>query len=174
MRRLIALMSTTATVLMLSALFAAGPRTIGAHEAIQGDDPLAGVTIETLSSGAVTEPAGHTLLLMRMTMEPGAAIPPHRHPGPVAVTIESGTFGTRFVEGEGQLTRAAAEGTPAATEAMTAGNEYVLNPGDSFFYQGAAHTMENAGDEPVVLLISALFADGQPGFMFLAQGTPTP
>ncbi|MGH2562651.1 MAG: cupin domain-containing protein [Thermomicrobiales bacterium] len=161
--------------LVLGAMFAFGPAMTHAQDGTPAADPLAGVTIETLSSGAVAEPADHTLLLMRMTLAPGAAIPPHRHPGPVAVTIDSGTFGTRFVEGEGQLTRAAVEGTPAATEAMTAGNEYVLNPGDSFFYQGAAHTMENAGDEPVVLLISALFADGQPGFMFMdMSGTPTP
>jgi quercetin dioxygenase-like cupin family protein len=171
MRRHVAM--TSIVFLVLGGMLAVGPAMTRADQTTPSADPFAGVTVEALSNGVPTDTGGNALLLLRVTMEPGAAIPAHRHPGPVALAVDTGTFRTRFVEGEGQLTRAAAEGTPAAAEQVTAGNEYTLNPGDSLFYEGAAHTMENGGDDTLVLLVSALFDPDEPGFLFL-EGTPTP
>jgi quercetin dioxygenase-like cupin family protein len=109
--------------LILLGLVAVGAAPGRAQDGTPPADPLAGVTVEALSSGAPADAGGRALLLLRVTMEPGAAIVPHRHPGPVALAVESGTFETTFVEGEGQITRAPAEATPAATEPASAGND---------------------------------------------------
>jgi quercetin dioxygenase-like cupin family protein len=112
------------------------------------------------------------LSVIRLTFEPGAEIPAHRHPGAVVLRVEEGAFGTSFVEGEGQIARAGVDGTPAA-EAVAAGDDLVLQAGDVLTYEGAMHTMRNAGDEPLVLLASVLLAADQPAFIF-PSGTPTP
>lgn len=137
-------------------------------------DPLSGTTVESLGAMAPATAPGHALVFLRLTMEPGASIPAHSHPGGVVLVVESGSFGTMFVQGTGTITRATTAGTPAATEPTTSGTEMILEAGDSVAYdQDAAHTMSNAGDEPLVLLVSALLAADQPGFQF-AEGTPTP
>lgn len=61
------------------------------------------------------------LVLLRITMEPGASIDAHGHPGAVTLHVESGVFGTGFVEGSGIVTRAADAGTPAPTEETAPG-----------------------------------------------------
>ena len=107
-------------------------------------------------------------------MEPGASIPAQSHPGDMVLYVESGTFGTAFTSSAGEITRAPTGGTPAPPEQAAAGSEAILNPGDSVAYGAdAAHTMRNAGDKPLVLLVSALLAADQPGFLF-GEGTPTP
>jgi mannose-6-phosphate isomerase-like protein (cupin superfamily) len=146
--------------------------TTGATLAAQEEDPLAGTTVEML--GAI-EPAvieGWNLVTLRITMAPGAEISGHSHPGPVVLVVESGVFVTEFVHGSDTITRAAVDGTPAATETAETGVEMTLEPGDSLAYdQTAGHTMVNGGGEPLVLLVSALLAIDQPGFMF-DEGTP--
>lgn len=144
---------------------------VGALQAsAQGDehehDPFAGVTIEALGGGEPGNTPGQTLALLRITMEPGASIDAHGHPGAVTLHVESGVFGTEFVEGNGVITRAADAGTPAPTEEAATGQELTLESGDSLFYQDARHTMANTGDAPLVLLVSALLDSEEPGFVF--------
>ena len=132
----------------------------------EADDPFAGVTIETLGSIAPDDMPGQALVLLRLTLEPGASIAAHGHPGVVVLFVESGTFGTEFTRGEGTITRAAQAGEPT-TEQAGMGAEQLLEPGDSVAYgETAAHTMRNAGDEPLVLLVSALLSTDDPGFLF--------
>ncbi|MGH2534264.1 MAG: cupin domain-containing protein [Thermomicrobiales bacterium] len=153
---------------------------IGSAVAVRADaqdnaDPLAGTTVEALGSVMPTSAPEHALVFLRITMEPGASIPAHSHPGGVVLVVESGSFGTEFVQGSGTITRATTPGTPAATEESPAGAEAILEAGDSVAYdQDAAHTMRNAGEEPLVLLVSALLAADEPGFLFLEAGTPAP
>jgi quercetin dioxygenase-like cupin family protein len=159
-------------VAMMAVLFGAVSLSL-VQQVVAQDDPLAGTTVESL--GAI-EPAiieGWNLVSLRITMEPGAEIAGHSHPGPVVLVVESGVFVTEFIHGTGTVTRAAVDGTPAATEMAETGVEVTLNPGDSVAYdQTAGHTMVNGGDEPLVLLVSALLAIDQPGFLF-EEGTPT-
>lgn len=130
-------------------------------------DPMAGVTTEVLGSLPSAGAPGYSLVFLRITMQPGATIPAHSHPGDVVVVVQSGTFGTQFVRGEGTVTRATAGGAAPAPETLKAGDSAVLLAGDSLAYGGSAgHTMTDAGDTPLVLLVSALLADGQNGFMF--------
>lgn len=135
-------------------------------------DPMAGTTIEVLSSGSPADAGGRSLMLLRMTMEPGVAIPAHHHPGPVSLYVEQGSFGTQFFAGTGQVTRAGTSGKPGPTVTMKTGDNITMQPGDHLFYDGAVHTMRNDGKDKVVLLISALFDPSQPGFIFMNMGTP--
>lgn len=128
----------------------------------QESDPMAGTTVEALGSFAPSAASDKALVLLRITMEPGASIPFHQHPGAVVVTVASGTFGTEFQEGEGTLTRA-----DGSTETVSAGGSATMQAGDSLAYEGAVHTMVNEGSDQVVLLVSALLDPNQPGFMFM-------
>ncbi len=130
-------------------------------------DPMAGVKTEALGSLPSAGAPGYTLVFLRITMQPGAKIPAHSHPGDVVVVVQSGKFGTAFVRGEGTVTRAVEAGATPTTMTLKAGDSAVLLAGDSLAYGGSAgHTMSNAGDTPLVLLVSALLANGQPGFQF--------
>jgi quercetin dioxygenase-like cupin family protein len=127
------------------------------------DDPFAGTTTETLGSTIPDTAEGQALVFLRITMEPGARIDAHNHPGSVILVVDSGTFGTEFTQGEGQITRSGEENA----QTVRSGTEQILEAGDSIAYGGnAAHTMVNAGDEPLVLLVSALLDPDQPGFLF--------
>jgi len=140
---------------------------IGATAVFAQSDPMAGVATEALGSLPAAGAPGYTLVFLRITMQPGANIPAHSHPGDVVVVVQSGKFGTSFVRGQGTVTRAATGGADPVTVTLKAGDSAMLLPGDSLAYGGSAgHTMSNAGDTPLVLLVSALLADGQPGFMF--------
>lgn len=132
----------------------------------QDSDPLAGTTIEALGSFTPSAAADRALVFLRITMEPGVEIPAHHHPGAVVVVVESGVFGTELIEGSGTITRFGADGAEATTEEVSGGADATLEAGDSFAYEGAVHTMVNAGDGPLVLLVSALLDPDQPGFIF--------
>ena len=140
----------------------------------QDADPLAGTVVTALSGGAPSLVPDRMLLLLRVTMEPGVVIPAHAHPGPVALYVDSGRFGTEFFEGEGTVTRAATDATPEAVIAMAPGDNLTMEPGDHLFYDGAVHTMRNDGDDELVLLVSALLDPNEPGFQFMEMETSTP
>jgi len=136
------------------------------------DDPLAGTTVEALSGGEPSITPGNTLVLLRVTMEPGTVIPPHSHPGPVALYVAEGLFGTEFFEGQGTIQPAPQAGTPVPAIEMAPGDDVQMPAGDHLFYEEAVHTMRNDGDEPLVLLVSAIFENGAPGFQWAESGTP--
>ena len=164
-----------ATILVFVAMLAATGSTFArAQEASPAPDPLAGVTIEALGSNTPDVAADHALVLLRLTLAPGTVIAEHSHPGAVVLAVESGTRGTTFTQGDALITRAAVDGTATPPEEVTMDAEALLEVGDSIAYgQDAAHIMRNAGDDPLVLLVSALLAADRPGFIF-AQATPTP
>src|SRR3954463_9620664 len=97
-------------LLALFALFIGAPALARAQDATPTPDPFAGVTIETLGSGMPTNSEGNALVLLRITMQPGALIPIHHHPGQVILYVESGQFGTTFGDGDAMITRAVTEG----------------------------------------------------------------
>lgn len=149
------------------ALLTLAPGTIAAES---HDDHLAGTAIEVLSSGAPADTGGRMLHLMRITMEPGTVIPAHHHPGPVSLSVAGGSFGTAFVAGTGQVTRATAD-SGASPITLAPGDDITMEAGDHLFYDGAVHTMRNDGNGELVLLVAALFDPEQPGFLW-AEGAP--
>jgi len=134
----------------------------------QEADPFAGATIQSLGAIAPMKSPDNTMNLVRLTMEPGASIPAHHHPGPVVIEVESGQFTTGLLKASGVINRAARNGKEASTEPIKPGVEYVLEPGDSMVYDedGTGHTMANRGTEPLVLLASVLWTTEQDGFIF--------
>ena len=133
------------------------------------------LTLELLGSVPSTDAPGMQLHLLRVTIAPGAAAPPHMHAGQLVVAIESGTAAYTILD-EGAETGRGGFGTPTATDVITAGTEVMLSQGEWFLEEpGVVHTVRNPGDAPLVLLISALVAADQPILqpMEMDMATPT-
>jgi quercetin dioxygenase-like cupin family protein len=127
-------------------------------------DPLAGITVEPMGTVQPAAAPGQTLQMLKLTMEPNSTIDLHHHPGAVVISVVSGQFTTSFADSSAMLSRA----DLADTEPVESGTDYVLNPGDTVAYDASTtgHVMKNEGTEPLVLIASVLFEDGQPGFIF--------
>ena len=159
-------------LVLLAGAFAAGRVHPGA--AAQDATPAAEVALEPLGHGLPAAAPGYELSLYRVALAPGAAVPPHTHPGASVLYVESGTVGFTLVEGEASLTRAGAAATPAAEgEPLTIGTEVTLAAGDALFFPGEhGDSARNAGDGPAVVWLANLYTAGEP-FLTLI-GTPTP
>ena len=114
-----------------------------------------------------------TLVLVRIILGPGGTIGNHTHPGTLAVTIESGSFGLTLSDhGEMGINRggpASAESTP---EPMTPGQQYTLAPGDGFIETGMIHRAANLSDGDTTVLIAGLITTGEPLTQCVEDATP--
>jgi len=127
------------------------------------------IFLEVLGSALTTEVPNKRLTLLRLTLAPGASMFAHTHPGQLVVAIESGTMIYTVLNGDGASVRGGA-GTPIAEEVIPPGTETTFGPGEFLVEPpGVAHTYRNPGEEPVVLLISALV-----GFDVFFQPVETP
>ena len=154
----------------------------------------AGVTVEVL--GAAPPAPGQVQTLLRLTFEPGAALPLHANPGATIAFVESGALALTAVTGVAEVTRVLDPGDPAGlppatpgpgtpppatptleTEAVVVGAEADLVAGESLaFGPDLIHGFRNDGDEPAVLLLTGLYDDDAVPFLFVeepAGGTPT-
>ena len=128
------------------------------------------ITDTVLGQGMPADAPGMVLQFERITIEPGAAIPTHVHPGAYVIYVESGDFGFTVIKGEAQITYAGST-TP---ETIAAGTEVVAHPGDMIFENaGVVHSARNAGTTQVSVLTSALLIAGQPSLQPTNnEGTP--
>ncbi|HEX2280813.1 MAG TPA: cupin domain-containing protein [Thermomicrobiales bacterium] len=127
------------------------------------------IFLESLGSTLTTEVPNKRLQLMRLTLAPGASMFAHTHPGELVVAIESGTLAYTVLSGDGASVRGAI-GIPIAEEVIPPGAEAIFGPGEFLVEPpGVAHSYRNPGEEPVVLLISALT-----GFDVFFQPVETP
>jgi hypothetical protein len=114
-----------------------------------------------------------TLVLVRIILGPGGTIGDHTHPGTLAVTIESGSFGLTLADhGDMGINRggpASAESTP---EPMTPGQQYTLAPGDGFIETGMVHSAANLSDGDTTVLIAGLITTGEPLTQCVDAATP--
>lgn len=174
--------SVLVLVLAALALFLLGGQSlVGARQAspVAGATPpsgLPGVTSDVLGRGLPPAAPGQELAIGRVTIAPGASIPTHEHPGTQVAAIVGGELTYTVLTREVALTRAGGPtaGTPAATEAILAGETVILRAGDSVVEQvGAIHMARNEGTEPVVILVSTLFETGEPRTIFVSA-TPVP
>jgi hypothetical protein len=147
-----------------------------AQEATPTSDPI-GVDTVLVGNGVLASAPGTELLLLRTMIAPGGVLPPHIHLGPFVIAVESGTWGYTPQTGSVKLTRAAAVGTSAPAEEATLDVELILTKGDFLFIEDASQDwMRNAGEDEVVLFISALNPVGQDFGMLVSEmdtGTPT-
>lgn len=152
----------TLTVGLIGAVIAlaAGPAFGRANQVTPEAAPS--ILAETLASAPVPDRPGQALLQLRVTLAPGAVVPPHIHPGDLVFSVESGTLGYTVLAGSVPVSWAGA-GTPIASEALDPGTEVILQSGDWLSEpSGTLHITRNPGDMPTVLLISALVAADQP------------
>ena len=110
--------------------------------------PGSGATSTVLASGTSAEGLKvHTkgptdVVFVEVTIEPGGFTGWHTHPGPLVVTVQSGTL-TRYL-------------ADCSVETSTAGDSFIEHAG-----RRAVHMGVNNGSEPVVLLVTYLVpADG--------------
>ena len=167
---------TLVTVIVLGLVAVLGlftGRAISAQEATPAGE-VAPIVIETLGGAPSPDAPGMMLVLLRATLAPGAGLPDHVHPGQLIVAVESGTAGYAIVSEEGESGRGRF-GTPIAAEVITPGTEVLLGPGEWIVEEpGIVHTARNAGDEPLVLLISGLVTADDPFVELVETDMATP
>ncbi len=157
---------------MIVADVRATPVSLLARQATPGTAPA--VSAEVLAHGTPAAATDQEISLARVTIPPGATIPAHEHPGLQLASILSGTLSYTVLTGEVTLNRAATGGTPGPVERITAGQTAAIRPGDWVAETpGNIHMAQNAGAEPVVILISRLFTAGAPASI-QAPATPAP
>ena len=170
MRRVSVLLPVLALVLAGSVALGRPSSDAGAQAAspaVGAAAPMAGVTFELLDSGEPAAAAGQTLVFARVALDAGGYVGVHGHPGAQIWYVAAGTFSNEVLEGTMRVTRAADGGTPAPAERFGPGAEATLAAGDSAFFDAdVLHTVRQAGAEPVVVLIPALFETGQPPLIF--------
>jgi hypothetical protein len=118
----------------------------------ESGESLPGITVETLGRGSAGG-MGDALMLLRLTVEPGASIPASDGPVAAVVVLEEGRVGVRLESGEANLTLAGDKGTAP----LTLGAETILTPGDSVSSgEGTRLALRNAGDSEATLLFAAV------------------
>lgn len=96
-----------------------------------------------------------TVRLLRITIQPGASVPMHTHPGPEFDRVESGSL-TVSTKGTGSIFRTASGESEALTD-----DKATLNTGEWILYPaGAGMHFVNDSDQPVNLLSAVLLPVG--------------
>lgn len=171
-----------ALVLCLS-LVGVGSSAVRAQEATPASGPEEGlgVTFEPLGLvPGVSLPSSADLVVVRVTIDPGASSPfDDSDPSGGVLIVESGAFTVRVDEQAWTVSRGAAlqEAINAADESMSGvieqvamSEEATLETGDVAYVPGSVNgELRNDGDEPAVGLAVII----APGGM-LGMGTPTP
>ncbi len=160
----------------LFALGLMGAQGVLAEDATPVATPASGVVRTVLSQGEPASAPGLNLQLVRFDIPAHTKLPVHTHPGMQTAYLVSGVLQYTVVSG-GPVTvvrAATSEGTPGATETVSAGQTAVLNAGDSWTEtEGMVHYAENPGEEPVVILVASLFMDGAPASTIVNVATPS-
>jgi hypothetical protein len=171
------LQSRSNTVSRRHALIAAGILGLGGalvtlpgQARAQADDSgylAPGLAVETLCAGETEAFTGRSLVMRRLTLQPGTILPPHAFPGPIALFVTSGVFGTELHSGRGTVTQASTDTMWDVRREMMSGEEVTMYGGDHIFLDRSVQTMWNDGDESVVLLVSGLLKTGARDFLWL-------
>ncbi|HEX2280491.1 MAG TPA: hypothetical protein VHG52_01890, partial [Thermomicrobiales bacterium] len=100
---------------------------LGVSVRARQEQEIPGVAIETLGRSPVGAEGGDELVLLRVTIEPGASIPASDEFGAVVVVLERGRAGVTLdgAAGEATLTLPGGNGTVS----LTSGAETILAPG---------------------------------------------
>ena len=171
MRRFVFRILALALVLIIP-LFALSTRAQEATPAAEEGTGLPpGVSIAPVTEVAPIELPGEpaAMVVYRLIMEPGSAVPTHPHPGFEVVVVEAGSASYLTQEGPAiQVIRGGGgrDGEPAATpEIAGPGTEATTETGDSAIFPAGNVSDTRAGDEGVTLLIFELVAEA-------GEGTP--
>src|SRR4051794_33417863 len=103
--RLVRFTFAFAALAALAALIAGQIAPVAAQGTATAAEPI---TIVNLGSGMPSDTPGKAILLLRITLQPGAAFPAHLHPGALVIAVESGDFAFTVISGQADATRAIA------------------------------------------------------------------
>jgi hypothetical protein len=116
-----------------------------------------------LATGLPRFAPGYRLSLTRAVIPPGAAFPPHRHPGMQVAFIEAGTLRFTVFRGSVKVFRGPADGSQKLVRTITPGHPGSIATGEwivetpNLRHQGA-----NTGRARVVILLATLLRANQP------------
>lgn len=152
--------------------------TATAAQEVPAPKPIDLPCVENVSSQVLNAtPVGdgsQTLVLVRFILGPGGTIGDHTHPGTLAVTIESGSFGLMISShGEMGINRGGPASAESSPEPMEPGQQYTLAPGDGFIETGMIHSAANLSDGDTTVLIAGLITTGEPLTQCVDDATPT-
>jgi hypothetical protein len=116
-----------------------------------------------LATGLPAFAPGYRLSLTRAVIPPGAAFPPHRHPGMQVAFIEAGTLHFTVFRGSVKVFRGSGDGSQKLVRTITPGHPGSIAPGEwivetpKLRHQGA-----NRGASRVVILLATLLRADRP------------
>jgi len=151
-------------VAVLAAVLAAMPAVSSAQGAPAAATPEARSAVLLALSLEDLPPPPAFIRLVRITLQPGAMVAAHSHPGPEAALVERGSL---TVETDRMpLVQRAAGGEPAGAgagaEAATPTGPLALAEGDRVVYPaGSAFGFRNDGDAPTSLLTAIVLPAGE-------------
>lgn len=128
---------------------------------IPGDGTtIAPVAREILGQIEAPMAPGYTQYLLKVTIQPGATLPKHHHPGIEVARIVEGELTYKIDSGTADIGR---NGSGTPTEQATGPTTVVLRAGDTVYENPTLeHDVVNSGKVPVVVSLAALIEDGQP------------
>ena len=150
--RVTAVAIITALAVMLLALVPAAGAQDASPEASPAASPTAGGDVLIQYDVESMPNAPMTVRLLRITLEPGASVPMHTHPGLEFDYVESGTLTTRS-DGASVVSVGGEQSETSEPQTLTAG-DWVHYP------SGVGMNLANEGDEPLVLLSAVVLSVG--------------
>lgn len=119
------------------------------------------ISSEIFAAAQPVAVANPELALGRVTIMPGAAIPPHIHPGTQIGVVVQGELTYTVFSGEVGWRHASAPDAPPTV--IAPGETVTVLVGDAVIEPpGAVHQGRNDGAVPVVIYLSTLFPAGEP------------
>jgi quercetin dioxygenase-like cupin family protein len=139
--------------------------TVGIERLVaQEATPIPSQSIEYFVAIPSAQTPGQTVYLVRFTLQPGAEIEAHSHPGTTILAVEQGALGYTLLEGTAHVIRSAGTAETAKTESVSVpGTDVILEAGDTIYYEAdVIHTAWNASDAPAHVLATHILENGQP------------
>lgn len=114
-------------------------------------------------SSRVQGAAGRTMVLSRVTVEPGAKLATHHHLGTQVARIQSGVLRYTVRRGSVVVRTGESDQSPKVVRRIEAGQTGALGGGEWIVEQPSdIHEAANDGSKPVVIYLATLLKDGAP------------
>jgi quercetin dioxygenase-like cupin family protein len=156
-----ALRSRLLMVLALAVAFALGmvlPSAFGQSKAAPG-----AVRNALAQTSHVQGTPNHTLVLSRVTVDPGAKLALHHHLGTQVARIQSGTLTYTVRRGMVVVRRGESDQNPLTVRTISAGETARIEAGQWIVEQPSdIHEAANRGSAPVVIYLATLLKAGAP------------
>lgn len=105
------------------------------------------IAVKPLHSGATEDLGGKFLTVLEATLEPGAGMPPHKHPGTVYAYVSSGSIESKLSTDDAVITYTAGQGWVEAPGVI---HEVFQNPSESEMAVVTATFIHREGEELVI------------------------